>query len=63
MRFPVTNAILLASLSSTVTAQFGFFNNMFGDHQGQQQRQQQTPHAGSQWTTHAEAGSLDYWPI
>ncbi|KAF8557051.1 hypothetical protein OG21DRAFT_1505885 [Imleria badia] len=58
MRFPIiTSVILFASLSSVVTAQFGFFDHMFGAHQGQQQRQQQPPHAGSQWTAHAEAGS------
>lgn len=56
MRFPITSTILFASLSSVVTAQFGFFDHMFGAHQGQQQRQQQ-PHAGSQWTAHAETGS------
>ncbi|KAG8218680.1 hypothetical protein J3R82DRAFT_4347 [Butyriboletus roseoflavus] len=32
---------------------------MFGNqnHQGQQQRQQQPPQGGSQWTAHADAGS------
>ncbi|KAF8138508.1 hypothetical protein EV363DRAFT_1314105 [Boletus edulis] len=53
MRFPITSAILFASLSSVATAQFGFFDQMFGNHQGQQQQPQ--PHASSQWTTQAEA--------
>lgn len=57
MKFPATNAILLASLSSVVTAQFGFFDHMFGNHQGQQQTQQQPQHGGSQWTAHADTGS------
>jgi hypothetical protein len=61
MRSLVTNAILFASLSSVVTAQFGFFNHMFGDHQEQQQRQQQPPHAGSQWAAHAEAVPCSFY--
>ncbi|KAH0839967.1 hypothetical protein J3R83DRAFT_923 [Lanmaoa asiatica] len=56
MRFLASNAILLASLSSVVTAQFGFFDHVFGNHQSQQQSQQQPPHDGSQWIVHAEAG-------
>ncbi|KAN0097416.1 hypothetical protein V8E55_001862 [Tylopilus felleus] len=57
MRFPITSAILLASVSHVVTAQFGFFDHMFGNHQGQQQRQQPPKNPGSQWTAHAEAVS------
>lgn len=38
-------------------AQFGFFEQMFGN-QGQQQQQQQRrpPSQGSQWAAHADAG-------
>ncbi|KAF9226655.1 hypothetical protein BS17DRAFT_681266, partial [Gyrodon lividus] len=38
------------------TAQFGFFDHMFGNNQGQQQRQQPAQ-KGSQWNTHADAVS------
>ncbi|KIJ20341.1 hypothetical protein PAXINDRAFT_166419 [Paxillus involutus ATCC 200175] len=54
MQFLVTNVLLLASLASVVTAQFGFFDQMFGNQQGQQQRQQPSQ-GGSQGNTHADA--------
>ncbi|KIJ70150.1 hypothetical protein HYDPIDRAFT_79223 [Hydnomerulius pinastri MD-312] len=55
MQFFAINFLLLASFSSVVTAQFGFFDHMFGNSQ-QQQRQQPGSHGGNfQWNMHADA--------
>ncbi|KAF9247392.1 hypothetical protein BU15DRAFT_39234 [Melanogaster broomeanus] len=45
MQLFATNVLLLASWSTVVTAQFGFFDQMFGNvnNQGQQQSQQPAP--------------------
>jgi hypothetical protein len=48
-----TLIVLTLALVPITTAQFGFFDQIFGQ---QQQQQQQRPSGASQWHAHSESG-------
>ena len=56
MRHPIISFLLLSLWSSLVTAQFGFFDHIFGN---QQQQWQQRPSPGqSQYNVPADSGGF-----
>lgn len=61
MSMPILRIIFAALfLITSVSAQFQFFDSMFG---GQQQRQQERPSGASQWQMHSESSTSSGSPV
>jgi hypothetical protein len=54
--FQISSSLVLLLFFGTVSAQFNFFENMFGHGQQQQQQQQQRSGA-SQWAAYSDSGA------
>ena len=57
LMFRVSSSLVLLLFFGTVSAQFNFFDNMFGHGQQQQQQQQQQRSGASQWAAFSDSGA------
>jgi hypothetical protein len=55
--YRISPFLILLLIFGTVSAQFNFFENMFGHGQQQQQQQQQQRSGASQWAAYSDSGA------